>query len=375
MKILFLLYNLETGGAERQVLTLAQGLRAAGDQVAVLCFYKQGTMVQEYEKAGIPLHSLNKRGRWDIRFAFDLIGYVRREKPDIVHSYLNTANVAAGLLKCLLWRLNVVFGLRSTLTNVQRDDSLDNIISRLQGWLSHVVSLLICNSEAGFKFYTTHGFSRKRCLVIHNGIDTERFHPDPAARQRTRSEWGITDSECLIGIVARQHKIKDYPTFIRAAAQLARGRSDVRFVGVGGGGTPEYRQELERLVSDLGLGERLIWGGPRADVECVYPALDVATLTSVSESFPNVVCEAMASGVPCVVTDVGDAALIVEGTGIVVPPGNPEALADGWQRMLDRLAVERAALQEKVRARIVERFSVAHLVQQTRQAFEQVIHR
>lgn len=209
--------------------------------------------------------------------------------------------------------------------------------------------------------------------VIPNGIDAERFHPDRKAGRRVRAEWGVGDDEFLIGIVGRFHPMKDHPNFLKAAALLARKRDDVRFVCVGDG--PEsYKSQLDKLVERLGLAQKLIWAGARSDMLAVYNALDIATSSSAyGEGFSNVVGEAMACGVPCVVTDVGDSAWIVGEAGRVVPPGDPEALASAWAEILALPKPEIEALSQMARHSIVTEFTCERLIERTEAAFQTVV--
>jgi glycosyltransferase involved in cell wall biosynthesis len=202
-------------------------------------------------------------------------------------------------------------------------------------------------------------------VVISNGIDTERFQPDSEAGAKVRSEWGISEKIILIGLVGRLDPMKDHPTFLKAAALLCKEREDVHFVCVGIG-SEHYTLELQQLTSELDISEKVIWAGGRSDMPTVHNALNIASSSSsYGEGFANVIGEAMACGVPCVVTDVGDSAWIVGDTGIVVPPKNPEALAAGWNSLLNLAVTERVALAEKARKTIVENFSLRNLVQKT----------
>jgi glycosyltransferase involved in cell wall biosynthesis len=227
--------------------------------------------------------------------------------------------------------------------------------------------LIVVNSHAGKRHHATQGYDSKRMVVIPNGFDTRQFCPDEHARQSMRHEWGIAENDRLIGLVARLDPIKDYPTFLRAAAQLAQERQDVHFVSVGGGST-HYRRELQAFANDLGLGDRVIWAGERTDMYAAHNALDIATSSSSSEGFSNTTGEAMACGVPCVVTDVGDSAILVGSTGLVVPPEEPAAMAAAWKRLLDMPAEERAALGRAARQRIIEEYSIEQLVDRTEAA-------
>ena len=202
--------------------------------------------------------------------------------------------------------------------------------------------------------------------VVENGINTIRFYPDPKGRAVVRNEWKVNANDRLIGLVARLDAMKDHRNFLQACALLAARRNDLRFVCVGGGGSA-YRAELAAFAGDLGIADRLIWTGARQDMPAAYSAMDIACSSSAfGEGFSNAVGEAMACGVPCVVTDVGDSARIVGEIGEVAPPHNADALAGALDRMLARLE-EHAAIGCRARARIVDEFSVERMVFRTEQ--------
>jgi glycosyltransferase involved in cell wall biosynthesis len=166
--------------------------------------------------------------------------------------------------------------------------------------------------------------------------------------------------------------MKDHPTFLHAAAELARENPRVSFVCVGEG-PPAYRQRLADLTRELGLEGRVRWLPAQGNIHRVYNALDLLTSSSSSgEGFSNVIAEAMACGTRCVVTDVGDSAQIVGDTGIVVRPGDPHALADGWRRALR--ALEMGNLPDP-RERIEQRFGLERLVAETEAALASLLQR
>jgi glycosyltransferase involved in cell wall biosynthesis len=227
-------------------------------------------------------------------------------------------------------------------------------------WLSILPDAIIANSHVGRDYHLALGYPAEKTVVIPNGIDTERFRPNPLARRRIREEWGIKEQEELIGLVGRLDPMKDHPIFIEAAALLAKRRSEIRFVCVGGG-PDEYRAELQRHAKQLGLEDRLLWVGIREDMPAVYTALDIAVSSSYGEGFANVIGEAMACGVPCVVTNVGDSARVVADLGEVVPPKDPVALRDAIERLLD----QKPHTPAQVRLRIVEGLSAEAMVVNT----------
>ena len=209
-------------------------------------------------------------------------------------------------------------------------------------------------------------------VVVPNGIDSDRFRPDAAARAEVRHEWGVPDGELLIGVVARLDPKKDHATFLRAAAQVVAVAGGVRFVCVGGG--PDgYRAALVRQATDLGLAGHLSWAGPRLDTPRVYNALDLLVSSSAwGEGFPNVIAEAMASGVPCVVTEAGDSPLVVGDTGWICRAQDPGDLARGILAAIESPA-DLPTHGRLARERITSEFSIQRLVQTTSGHFESLL--
>ena len=372
-RVLFLARSLTRGGAERQLVALANGLHRRRWEVAVACFYAGDVFQADLERAGVPVIDLKKRGRWDVfGFLFRLFRAYRRYDPDVVHGYLPIANMLALWARFARRGKCVVWGVRASNVDLDRYDWLAGLTFRVSCLLSRCADCIIANSHTGAAYHVAHGYPRARVCVIPNGIDTGRFRFDPAGRRRVRAEWNVAAGEVLVGLVGRLDPMKDHPTFLRAAAMLACGSPEWRFVCVGSG-PKEYADSLVRLAGELGLAGRLVWAGARDDMAAVYSALDMATSTSsYGEGFQNVVGEAMACGVPCVVTDVGDSARVVGECGVVVPASQPAAVADGLERTQQRIhrapAVGRAALRQ----RIEDNFSVAALVERTASVLERV---
>lgn len=358
--------SLEQGGAERQLVTLARLLDPLQFEVTIVTFYGGGALAAELRDTHVRLITMEKQGRWDIwRFLLQLVQQLRALAPDALHGYLSGANLLASLLQPCLPGTRIVWGVRASNMDLHRYDWLSRLEFRLQCVLARAADLIIINSAAGHAYHLAHGFPGDRMVVIPNGIDTDYYRPDPPARLRLRAAWGIAEKITLIGLVGRLDPMKDHPTFLRAAALLARERPDVRFVCVGEG-NESYARQLHQLADDLQISAQVIWAGGRTDMPAVYNALDLLTSSSsFGEGFSNVIGEAMACGVPCVVTAVGDSALIVGEAGIKVPPGDPAALAAGWRHMLLRLQDDRVRLAATLRERIVEQFSRDLLVSRT----------
>lgn len=362
MGTLILCRSLGIGGTERQLVALAKGLHARKECIGVAVFYSNGPLMAELQEAGVPTFDLKKGGRWDvIPFLVRVVHLISRSKASAIYSFLSTPNIVAIFAGLLFPKLLTVLSVRASNVELDRYDWLSKASYLVERKISGFADLIICNSNAGCRYASAQGFPPSKMIVIPNGIDTDRFKPDVAGRIGVRKEWGIADETILVGIVARLDPMKDHPTFLRAAVIAAKKRHNLRFVCVGDG-PANYKAQLYQLGKDLRLDESLIWAGVRHDPVAIFNSLDLAVSSSYSEGFPNVVAEAMACGVPCVVTDVGDSKDIVADSGVVVPPGSPELLADGIERMADNLNPN---LSRMARASIMARFTTEAMVAAT----------
>jgi glycosyltransferase involved in cell wall biosynthesis len=361
VKIFFLIRALTYGGAERQLTILSKGLQERGHDVVIAVFYAGGPLEKELRGTNVRILALEKRGRWDfLRFVLRLIMTVRRECPDVIHGYLWDPNLLTVILRPFFPNIKMIWGIRSSGRDIRKETWLERLSIKLSSRLSRFPNAIIANSQVGRNHYVAQGYPREKMVVIPNGVDTERFRPNQETGRRIRQEWGLTERHHIAGIVGRFSPIKDHPNFLKAAGLLAKERNDVRFVCVGDGAA-EYRQTLQALAEELGLKETLIWNAAREDMAAVYNAMNILVSSSSSEGLSNVIGEAMACGVPCVVTNVGDSAWVVGDTGEVVPPNDPVALKKAIERLLDQNAYGPA----QIRQCIVSRLSVSNLVAST----------
>jgi len=372
MKILFLISSLALGGAERQLVEVAKGLRQRGHSVAVAVSYSGYPLEVGLTQAGVELFDLGKRGRWDIPgYVTRLLGLVREYRPDVLHSYLTVPNLAAALFSWAYRQTAVVWGVRAADMRMEHYDWLARLTERSTSWVAGRADGIIVNSHAGLAHHLRLGFPESRMRVIHNGIDTDRFHPDAAGGADLRARWGVLRDELLIGLVGRLDPMKGHDLFFEAAAGIAASNPRVRFV-CAGSGRPQLAARLRAQVNELGMQDRVVWQEAVADPVPVYGALDGFCSASISEGFSNVIAEAMSCGVPCVVTDVGDSSYIVAGLGFIAQPANVASLREALAALLDAVGSGRIDRQA-LRNRIVEEFSLANLVDRTEQALCEIV--
>lgn len=369
MRILLSIPSFAAGGAERQCAALAAGLAARGHAVLAVTLGRGGPLALGLGAAR--LIELGKSSRLDnLRVGLALARLLRREAPQIHYAFLPTCCVLGALLKPFRPATRLVFGSRAT--KVEGLGQAGRLLLGLEARLAHRADLIIANSKAGQAFCLGRSFPAERVRMVDNGIDTMRFRPDRSAGAALRLLWGVEPGTQLIGLAARLDPLKDHATFLEAAARLAEGRPELRFVCVGGGPEAYARSLLERAAG-LGLAERLIWAGECADMPAVFNALDVACLSSTSEAFPNVLGEAMSCGVPCVATNVGDAERVLGAVGLAVAPGDPAALAAGLAAMLGRLEREGPRLGALCRERAETEFSLTRMVAATESLLEDML--
>ena len=365
-RIVILARRLDQGGAQRQLIALALGLKAAGRDVHVVTFYPGGAFEKNLSGRGVPMHVPGKHGRWDaIGFLIRLARLLRGLQPDVIYSFMDVPNILAVALKPLLPSTRIVWGVRASNVDLSRYDWLARLAYALECRLANFADCIVANSDAGKRHAVANRFPEDKIVVIRNGIDTDHFRFDPDGRQRVRAEWNLGEHEILVGLIGRLDPMKDHAVFLEAASFIARERHDLRFV-CAGDGEAAYADALKQQAATLGLTGKLIWAGARDDMPAVCSALDIAcSSSSFGEGFSNTIAEAMACGVPCVVTDVGDSALIIGDAGCVVAPGDHRAFAAGILQLSNLPPEKRRLLGEMCRSHIVSAFGIDTLVHRT----------
>ncbi len=323
LKITLFTRSLNKGGAERQLLYLARGFQKLGYTVTVLTLYP--TAPDWYPHDDLRVHHLGKKSRWDI---IGLIKsyyiFLKQEKTDVLYSFLTVQNVITCLTSPFI-SAKIVCGVRASDMDLSHYSKLDKILNWLEKLLFRLTPVkIISNSYAGKKWITDQYPSlTDKIDVIHNGLDLVTCVYSETDREKYRTLWNVKDDEILVGHVGRYDPMKDHGTFIQAAKLVLGQNPKARFV-CWGHGTPDYTHQIKEQAKQLNVP--IIWhtesGNP------CYSAFDVYCSSSAfGEGHSNTLTEAMAHGLPCVATDVGDAEYILGEFGNVVPKSDPQALA------------------------------------------------
>jgi len=357
--------GLDTGGAEMMLYKL---LRAGSGTTEpwVVSLMDDGTLGSRIRELGVPLTTLNLRaGRPTLRAARQLRRHFSQVGPAVVQGWMYHGNLAA--VVAMLGngpRCPMVWNITHTLYDIKHERRLTRCVIRLNAMLSGRPAAIVFDSHTSLRQHVAFGFDSERSRVIPNGFELDRFRPDPDILERVRRELGFDSSTVLIGLIARFHPMKDHATFLRAAARLVPRSPKARFVLAGRGVEPGNK-ELASEIDRLHLWQHVKLLGEHPDTAQLLPALDVACLSSAwGDAFPNIVGEAMACGVPCVVTNVGDSAMIVGDTGRVVPPRDPDALAGALETLLAMEGASRRSLGLAARERVRTHFAMPNIVHQ-----------
>jgi glycosyltransferase involved in cell wall biosynthesis len=362
VKLLHIITGLNTGGAERALYALLAGGLARRFDCAVLSLTDEGTMGAPIAALGVPVYSLGMRAGmpgpgalWRLRH------YIRSVRPDMIQGWMYHGNLAASLAARLAPdRPALAWNVRQCLYDLGNEKPLTRQVIRANRVLSRRPDATIYNSRLSREQHERFGFSAEKGVIIPNGFDLSLLRSDPDVGVVVRREFGLDPGGLVVGHVARFHPMKDHAGFLRAAVEVAKHVPQARFLLIGHDVSPD-NPELAGIVP-IDLRERFIFAGERRDVTRLMQAMDVLCLSSWSEAFPNVLGEAMACGVPCVTTDVGDSASIVGETGFVVPPSDSTALANALITMLKKPPSERRTLGLKARGRIHNHYSLDKVV-------------
>ena len=372
MKLLVVIGALDVGGAERHLLAVLPRLRAFGFEPAVFVLKRGGRLEPEMVAAGVGVDGVRTAGgRWWrlLRVVTALLRISVSGRGEPIHFFLPHAYLIGGMIACLCGRRPRLMSRRS----LNFYQSKYPGVRWLERWLHQRMDVVVGNSEAVVRQLADEGVSADRLTLIPNGVNLETFEVAQGSREDKRTrELGIADGTLVMICVANLIAYKGHRDLLDALAIAAPsltapwrllivGRDD----GIGA--------TLLHQAETLGIDAQIDWLGSRDDVPQLLQACDFAILPSHEEGFSNSVLEAMAAGLPLLVTDVGgNPEAVVNGeTGIVVPARDPQALADGI-RELAADGAKRQRMGEAGLRRIRERFSLQHTVECYRQLYEGV---
>jgi glycosyltransferase involved in cell wall biosynthesis len=374
MKVTFVTNGLKAGGAELMLYKILSRLDRSRVECDVINLRPPGPVQELIESLGIPVQSLG----WSSLFhavcgLYNLRRLLQKSRPNLIHSWTYYSNIGVTIATRGLGRAAppLLWGIRFTLGDLSYEKRSTKWLIRQSRKLARIPKAILYDSETGRRDHERLGYPHELGRVIPNGIDFDTWRIDPVSRNEVRSQLGIGSDCFVIGMVGRMHPSKDHVTFLQAAERFLQLHPNAHFL-LAGSGTEPNSPQIRSLLNGDDFKGRLHLLGHQTDVARVMAALDLHSCASRTESFPNVVLEALACGVLSTVSEVGDAPQLVPDRRFVVPPAAPLALADAWDRIASLVPADRASLACEFRKTAIERYSIAAIAQKYEAVYQEL---
>jgi len=366
LKIIHIISGLSIGGAEIMLYKLLSITdKRKFTPIVIALAAGSDEMKDRIEALDIPVYSLGiKRSSLFSLFRFlKLIRLMREHKPDIIQGWMYHGNLAAALVSIFTpGHPAIVWHILHSLYDLCYEKRSTRWVIRLNRLFSRNPKAIIYNSNLSRKQHEKFGFNTNRSQMIPNGIELQKFVLSSERIQNIRSSLNTPFSALIVGHVARFHPMKDHKGFLQAAVQVLQHFPGVHYI-LAGRDITKKNTILQEIIPDE-IEHQFHLLGERNDIPDLMGIMDIYCQSSWSEAWPTVLGEAMAAGVPCVATDVGDSKEIIGETGTVVSPRDVDALTAGIEKLIMMTPEQRQTLGEAARARIKENYDLDKIIDQ-----------
>jgi glycosyltransferase involved in cell wall biosynthesis len=374
-RIAHIITSLESSESEMMLYKLLAHADRSHCEPIVISLDQESERGDRITAHGIPVHFLNMKGSinssWHI---LRLTQLLRQLQPDILHGWMYQGNLAAALANRLLAnRYPLIWNIHQAIDNLQDEPFMSRHMIQWGARLSKKTNRIVYNAYSCAEQHELIGYSSARTQVIPNGFDTYLFRPHTGAGQSVRHELGIPPDAFVIGMMTRGQADPNYPLFLAAASFIHQHHPHVHFVIAGENATQD-NPELVALRAQYKLGDNLHLLGERKDATAVLNALDIFSLTSSNETFPGVIGEAMACGIPCITPDTGDLARIIGNTGTVIENISPSSLAFTWLEWLDAGQAWRSENGQRAIQRIQKHYTIGNITAQYQELYQELLN-
>ena len=375
LRVRHIITSLGLGGAQTMLARLIASEPRSRIRSSVVSLIQPGPVAGRIERTGASVLDLGMpQGLPTLKGLTRLARLARAEPVGVVQGWMYHGNLAAFYHGC--WqreRHPVVWNIRHSLHTISEEQSVRRVLIQLGALLSSRPAAIIYNSATSARQHHDLGYAEDKTVIIPNGFDCEVFKPDPDRRAWLAREFGIPAQRIILGHVARYHAMKDTQGLLRAIAMLRARGLDPHLVLVGRD-MDQSNRRLLRHAAEAGVVDRLSFVGVRDDIAAIVPGLDIFVLPSAwGEGFSNALGEAMACGLPCVATDVGDSVKILGGTGRVVPRSRPEAMAAAIREVVELGADGRQRLGAAARTRVLQNYTLARITERYVTLYERLV--
>jgi len=363
-KVIFLIHRLRIGGAEQRLYDyLRSEIKNKNFSFKIICLYEKGEIGQEIENLGIPIDVL--KGNNFIQRLLNLIFYLRKEDPDIIHIHLWPARLFTPIIK-LFSNASVIYTVEDQLEWMAH---FEKLLEKLFYFLTN--KIIFVSNSSNKSYCSKFKVNKKKNAIIYNGIDSSKF--SLAYNSNFRKEQGLSDTHLIITSIARIIERKGHIYLVRAAKILQEKYSHLKFIIVGEG---NYRESISREIKKLQLDDLFVLTGQRRDINNILSSTDIFVLPSLcDEGLPLCLLEAMAAGKPVITTNIEGINEVADiNNAIIIPPTNSIALANGLEKLIiDR--EERLRLGEEAKKTALSRFSLEKMCNLYEKLYKEIIQK
>lgn len=359
LKITHIIIGLNVGGAELMLKRLVEGTQSPGQvRHSIISLTDLGTVGKQLLSAGFDVRYLGLKGALTLpKVLFKLRQEIKRQKPNVVQTWMYHADVLGGLAAKSLKVDRIIWNVRNT--NFGLNGLMHKLLIRLSALISkYVPDRIVYVSQSAQESHEEAGYDPVKSLIINNGFSINKYHRE-SDRDELRKELRFRKQDIVICSVGRYAPSKDHLTFIKAIKVAIGKNPNIKALMIG----LNIDDTNQTLVNEIGNYTQYFYlAGQRNDIPRIFNCVDVFCLHSITEGFPNVLGEAMSSALPCITTKAGDAELILNDCRYTVDIRDFDELASKVNQMSNMSSVERAALGENNKDIILERYTLEHIL-------------
>lgn len=349
------------GGAEMMLLKLISDNKNGDVEYKIISLFDYGKLQKKFNDLGINVYNLNLNYNYFnfIILLFRLNSYFKKYKPDIIQGWMYHGNFLATFCKLLFIRKSIlIFNIRQSLYNLKFEKIITRFIIRINSFFSNLnlINKIIYNSNISKKQHHSIGFNINKSIVIGNGFDIEKFNINLNYRDNYRYKNKIND-HFIIGNISRYHPMKGHDILIKSISIILNKHKNIHLY-LYGKDVNIYNKKLTKQINDLNLNFNVHLMGSVDEVEKIIPAFDLSVISSKwGEGFSNFLGESMACGVPCISTNIGDSAYIIENNNFIVAANDADNLANAIFKYIQLNANEKKNISINLRTKIEENYS------------------
>jgi glycosyltransferase involved in cell wall biosynthesis len=362
VKIVHLITGLGNGGAENMLFKLINHIDNDQFETVVISMTDKGFFGEKIKNKGIKLYTLNmKHSKHIFKSLFKLLKIVKKEKPDILQTWMYHADIFGVVVKIFFPKIKLFWNIRHSKLIKGVDKNSTIFIAKLCALFSNITKYIICGSNAAKTTHISMGYTPKKMEVIQNGFNLASYKPRVESNKIIKNELNIPDEGFVIGHVGRFHPIKNHRLLIEAFIELSKKHKNLYLI-LAGRNVDLNNTELNRIISKSKVSENIFLLGQQEDIMKIMHSMDVFVLPSLSEGFPNVLGEAMACGISCIASDVGDCREIIGNTGIMLNSIDKDELKKSIEKFILFDANTRRKMSVLSRERIENNFNIVNKI-------------